>query len=48
MTKLSITITEERTVELIEKYATILGVKPAQVISLAIRRNLPEVKLDGN
>ena len=46
MTKLSITITEERTVELIEKYALILGVKPAQVISLAIRRNLPEVKIE--
>ena len=44
--KLSITITEEKTVELISKYAEILGVKPAQVISLAIRRNLPEVKIE--
>ena len=46
MTKLSITITEEKTAELIGKYAKVLGVKPAQVISLAIRRNLPEVDLD--
>ena len=38
LTKLGITITEEKTKELIEAYSKALGVSPASVVGLAIRR----------
>lgn len=46
MTTLHITITEEKTRQLIEEYAKKLGVKPASVVGLAMRRALPEVKIE--
>lgn len=43
--QVSITITEEKTKELIEAYSKFLGVKPASVIALAMRKALPDMEV---